>query len=479
VGVWGDYDNDGRLDIFVSGNPERLWHNEGDGTFRDVSATAGDIDDGRPSEGAAWADYDEDGLLDIYATSYEDWNGGNPIYYRDHLLHNDGGGRFTDVSDTSGIYDGLPEVDLAGRGAAWADYDNDGDIDLYVSNYRLKPNLMYMNDGSGHFTNIADDNGTQGTEKPAYPGVYAHTIGSAWGDYDNDGWLDLLASSLRHQWGWCFQDVTYLWHNEGDGLTFTEVHETAGIEFQETDSDVSWGDVDNDGWLDFYTTNVYQCQPATLYMNNGDGTFTNATYNSKLFTYNGWGVAMADTDGDGLLDVYARGYYRNRGPGGNYLKVKLRGRRCATPFQGANCSAIGARVTLEYGPGIQVREVQGGKGTGTQDSLVLHFGLGAETAVSRITVRWPSDCDDTIVDDPPVNSLVEVSETCVPAVEVDVLRGADASQALAPIGSWDGVGAFADNDPLGERLYFYEVDYPARIAVGWDPDNEHTLIAIR
>jgi len=464
-GLWGDYDNDGHLDVFVSAHAaDRLWRNRGDGTFEDASAAAGPISDTLPTEAGGWADYDNDGRLDFYKANYEDWNNGNPIYFPDVLLHGEAGGTFTDATASSGIgaieaAEGAAQngnTGLAGRGVNWGDFDADGCIDLHLSNYRLCPNLLLKNGCNGTFTDVGAATGVRGTERSgAYAGAYGHTIGSQWADCDNDGDLDLLQARLRHQWGWCFQDPTFLWRNEGPGLPFTETHDAAHVEYQETHSDVSWGDVDNDGDLDFYLSAVYECQPADLYLNQGDATFRNVTYASKLFNYGAWGTAMADFDGDGDLDLFNRGLWRNDGPvAGSWLKVRLDG-------SWANGAAIGARVSVTAGGRTMLREVEGGKGTSTQSSLTQHFGLGAAATIDAVDIRWPSQCTPTRITGVPVGVTLSVTEPCT-----TLLRGTD-PRTLTAFLPWDpSIDArLTDSDVLPSPLRCYAIEHDLRIYV--------------
>ena len=466
-GMWADYDNDGRLDLFAFGMADRLWRNLGDGTFQDVTALAGEVDDGLPTEAVGWADFDRDGFVDLYKANYEDWNGGAPIYFRDVLLRNMGDGRFADVTAAAGMGAEIAEP-LAGRGVNWGDFDGDGCIDLHVSNYRLNPNLLYRNECDGTFTEVGAATGVRGTERSgSFAGAYGHTIGSQWADFDNDLDLDLLQGQLRHQWGWCFQDPTFLWRNDVAARgVFEEIHDVLPIEYQEGHSDVAWGDVDADGDLDFYVTHVYSCQPAQLYLNEALEAFRNVTRASGLLTLNGWGVAMADADGDGDLDVFTRGLQRNDGPGGRSLQVRLVGNL-------ANGSAIGARLVLEDAWGRRhLREVEGGKGTGTQSSLTQHFGLGTATA-TRLTVTWPSSCSPTIIALPPSQGLIEVRESC------GRLRRGVAPDALVPWRTFDPRSSVVDAEALPESLRFYDTTADATLFVLKDAaSNPEILVQV-
>jgi hypothetical protein len=239
-GAWADYDNDGWLDFYATagvGNWDILWHNNGDGTFENVTVEAGNLYDDYNSQASGWGDYDNDGFVDLYVANYEvALSEGMP----DVLYHSNGDGTFTDVTVGAGIddYAKLP-FPYPGRGVAWGDYDNDGDLDIYISNYRLLPNYLWENNGDGTFTDRAFDRGVAGMER-WYSGqgpYYGHTIGSAWGDIDNDGDFDLFVANLVHKdnvWPWirgliCDDSKFYQNNGSAENYNFYDIRESAGI----------------------------------------------------------------------------------------------------------------------------------------------------------------------------------------------------------------------------------------------------------
>ena len=363
-------------------NHDVLWRNEGDGTFRDVSEEAGRPYDFLPTEAAAWGDYDADGWVDLYVANYErpvGWAEGRlSVGTPDLLWRNRGDGTFEDATAAAGM--DLPG--RCGRGVSWADYDRDGDLDLYVANYRLHPNYFWVNAGDGTFTDVGRINGTAGVR---VDGAYGHSIGAVWGDDDNDGDWDLLVANLAHPRFIAFSDKTMLYRSSGaPDFAFDDVRESAGITYSETHSNPAWGDVDNDGDLDLFLTDVYVGYQSFYYRNQGDGTYVDATYPSGIRVDNGWGCTWADYDGDGRLDLAARSLWRNEtADTGHWLQVRLVGVE-------SNAAAIGAVVEAQAGGRSLLRQVEGGSGTGVQSSLVLHFGLGEATSVETATVRWPS-----------------------------------------------------------------------------------------
>ncbi len=349
--AWGDYDNDGDLDLYLvnSGTANKLFRNDGGGVFADIVSAV--LNDAGFGFSGAWGDHDNDGDLDLYITNAGSFN---------KLLDNDGAGGFTDI--TSGP---LSSLGFSFSGA-WGDHDNDGDLDLYVGN-AFSPNQLLENQGGGTFTDITA--GPLGDAGSAY--------GVAWADYDNDGDLDLYVSNesaanklFRNDGGGVFADVT--------PLLLADIGGGRGI---------AWADYDNDGDLDLY---LNQSGSNKLFRNEGGGLFSDATDDSLVNAGNGLGAAWADIDSDGDLDLYiatsaaTKRLFRNEAVTGNHwVHVNLVG----SP---SNRSAIGARVRIVAGGLAQIREITGGSGYGSQNSLTAEFGLGSATVVDSIRISWPS-----------------------------------------------------------------------------------------
>ncbi len=380
---WGDYDNDGDLDLFVSNGgglasakSNFLYQNNGDGTFTKI-VTGSIVTDGLLTITSAWGDYDNDGWLDLFAGNY---GAGKNVLYR-----NTGAGAFTRVTDNIVVNDlaiGDP------NGCSWGDYDNDGRLDLFVVNggdVGIVPTLLYRNLGGGSFTKI-----TSGCIVTA-PIV---GVGCAWGDYDNDGFLDLFATQA---WQGHPERKSRLYHNNGAGgfecITSGATGTDAGF-----GTGCAWGDFDNDGFLDLFVC-WQEGKNNHLYHNNGDGTFTRVLTGSLVNDGgNSPGCAWADYDNDGFLDLFVSNgafvgtaqnnfLYRNDGNGNRWLKVKLVG-------GSSNRAAIGAKVRLAASIGgtqrRQMREISGGSGFASQNSLVAHFGLGTAITVETVRIEWPS-----------------------------------------------------------------------------------------
>ena len=409
-GIWGDYDNDGCVDYFGQGRPDVLLRNNCDGTFTNVTEESGvnDLQDVRdcdgdgleeasPTEGAAWADVDGDGFLDLYLANYE-CSSEHDYYqnYRDRLWINQGDGTFEERSRSFGISDAFH----AGRGVTTVDIDRDCDTDIFVSNYRLDPNFFYENIGGDELFDVAIDVGVQGVETQ---GAYGHTIGTAAGDIDNDGDFDLIAANLAHPFYYHFSDLSMVLMND-DG-EFTDEAAERGIIYRETHSNPVLFDADNDGDLDLFVTCVYRGRDSDFYENDGGGYFTLRNYESGLVVDNGWGAAASDFDNDGDVDLAAYELFENRSDSGAWLQVRAIGTR-------SNRSAIGTTIEVEAGGITQLRQVSGGSGTSSQDSFTQHFGLPVDVStVERVTIHFPNgNGADVVLNDVDANQRVYVTE---------------------------------------------------------------------
>lgn len=371
----GDYDNDGFLDLFVANlsGGSALYHNDAGAKFRNTTATAGVKGSSASSYSAAWADFDRDGRLDLYVA-----NGNQNAGTRNFLYHNLGGGRFEDVAGRAGV-DGMD----SSLGCAWADFDDDGWPDLYVANFG-QANRLYRNNGDGTFTDRAAHAGVDDSGRGA---------GAAWGDYDNDGDLDLYLFNTN-----LGQGANRLYRNNGDG-TFADA--SAGVRGTGDGEAAVWGDFDNDGWLDLFLVNRsdVSSQRNRLYRNLGGAGFADVTAQAGVLGSGvGQPAAAADYDGDGLLDLYVgnlpgkrEDLFRNRTSGGNALVVRLVGTT-------SNRAAIGARVVVRVGQLDLRRDVQSSSGRSSQDQLWPHFGIGDATVVDEIQIRWPSGAVQRIED---------------------------------------------------------------------------------
>jgi hypothetical protein len=364
--TWGDYDNDGDLDLYlVNGGANRLFRND-DTTF--VDATSGVLGDAGWAWNGAWVDYDNDGELDLYIVNY---NGTNK------LLRNDSG-TFSDVS--SGAIGDAGH----GHGAAWADYDNDGDQDVYIGNEGA--NKLIRNDGGGVFVDVTS----------AVTGDEGWARGVAWADYDNDGDFDLYIAN--------YGTANKLLRN--DGGTFVDVT-ASPLDDPGYGQGVAWADYDHDGDSDLYLVNYGSSNK--LFRNDG-GSFADVTTVATGHTGNDRGAAWADYDDDGDMDFYvahsdgANLLLKYVGENDNHwLHVRLVGTE-------SNASGIGARVRVVTPGGSQMREISGGDGYCSQGSLTAEFGLGSSGAADTVVVTWPSGIVQTLRSVPADTVLVVVEE---------------------------------------------------------------------
>jgi hypothetical protein len=415
--VWGDYDNDGYPDLYISQYGKNvLYRNNGNGTFTDVTEKAGvaATELGTTFHSAVtFFDYDRDGRLDLYAGGYANFLPGSqracdighgvmnpcrPMVYPGSpavLFHNNGDGTFTDVTRAAKIYqpNGFNLAVEAG------DFDNDGWPDLFVANDAVDA-YLYHNNHNGTFTNVATTSGMAFTENgDAMSGMCV-----ALGDYANDGNLDLFITDFQLM-------SDHLWRNDGKGH-FDEVEDTAGIAVP-TKQEVGFGggffDYDNDGWLDIFVANggvwpdiakisneLHYKQVDSLFHNEHNGTFTEVSKMSgDGFTqpYAGRGVAFADFDNDGRMELVVANsgdpplLLHNDGVAGgtpnHFVNFRLVGTR-------SNRDAMGARIRLRAGGIWQTREIAGGGSFLSQSDLRAHFGLGHNTTAEEVDVRWPS-----------------------------------------------------------------------------------------
>jgi hypothetical protein len=410
--VWGDYDNDGFPDLFVSQYGRNvLYHNNGDGTFTDVTdkAKVGGTDFGTLfHSGAVFFDYDRDGRLDLYVAGYVNLEAGPrycpllgvqsscpPSAYKGSagiLYHNNGDGTFTNVTEAAGVY----TPDGKGLAVGVGDYDNDGWPDLFVANDGMVAYLFH-NEHNGKFSEVGLTAGMAVTAR----GNTMAAMCIALGDYDNDGWLDLYISDFQ-------KSSDHLWHNDHEG-GYWEVSYEAGIE-RPTHDVLSFGggffDYDNDGWLDLFIANghvypeVEQADPQThfkqintLFHNEGNGKFVETTAQAGdgfKTPYVGRGVAFADFDNDGFIDVVIGNngdspllLHNSGGNGNDFVNFRLVGTK-------SNRDAIGARIRIVAGGVPQIREIAGGGSYISQSDLRANFGLGKAKRVETIEINWPS-----------------------------------------------------------------------------------------
>lgn len=425
--VWADYDNDGWLDLYVVRyGTNLLFHNEQGKGFTNVTVKAGIRHTGKGTS-ATWGDYDADGYLDLYVTNWscypecgEEPDPAENALAQDVLYHNNGNGTFSDVSNLL-VYEKLLG---SGFGASFVDYDNDGDVDIYVVNDMLKNpigNVLWRNDGSGCDGWCWTDSSAQ-----AKAGIKTYAMGLGIGDYDNDLDLDFYFTNIVNR-------MTLL-QNQGDG-TFADMTNKSGTGIGPSPA-VGWGsaffDYDNDGLLDLYVTTTQFVEsksrgpggtylpplalldpyPDVLFKNNGDGTFIDVTpYRWRGESHSTMGIAYADYNNDGWVDYvlgqWNEGYalYRNtagEAPNNRWLTLRLIG------GGHINQNAVGARVYLTTTDDRQqMQEVICGSSLGSGNDLAVHFGLG-NAAISQVRIVWP-DGTTNLLEDLPENRMLQIT----------------------------------------------------------------------
>ena len=430
-GCAADYDNDGDSDLYVTNyGRSRLFSNNGDGTFADVTASA--IEDHQTEKrytGCAWGDYDQDGYLDLIVVSHVSENA-DIVMSRAFFLglaglslyRNERDGTLANVTYLLGdtavrpIDGNAGNIFGAGFQPGWLDFDNDGDMDLYVVNdvgREVHPNVLWRNDGAGSgekwtFTDVSMALGAQ---------ARMDGMGLAVGDYDLDGSLDMFMTNINDN---------VLLRNNADGTGFTNVADDAGVGTGKIGLKIriSWGtfffDYDNDGDEDLYVASGYlgedlqpanpRHQPNLLLRNERNGTFVDISSGSGTDDPGvGRGAAFLDYNNDGCLDLLLANYgqasrlLQNRCDSGNHwLIVNVRGTV-------SNRDGIGARITLTAADSVQIREVSAGGSQMGQNMPGVHFGLGAADTVDSLTIRWPSGNTQTIVG-VPANQRIDIVE---------------------------------------------------------------------
>lgn len=369
--IAADFDNDGFADLF-SWSALKLYRNEGGRKFAEVAMP----DLPRiTSRGAVWADFNNDAYVDLYVGGYE---GSERSML---LLINEGGQSFR-VARSEGNH--------ATRGVTACDFDEDGDTDVYVSNYRLQPNLLWRNEDH-KLKNVAAEYGAIAT-KPGFGG--GHSIGACWGDFNSDGRIDLFAGNFAHVDGRGDQPKSRFLKNRGkdNGYKFEDLG-PCGIQYQESYASPAAGDYDNDGFPDLYFTTVYgvasfgRPNHSVLFRNDGQFAVTDVTAAAGLAklppTYQ---AAWADFDNDGDLDLATAGkLFQNQGTPHAWLKVRLTG-----DGRRVNRSAVGGQVRVRLGTHTLTRQVEAGTGEGNQNDLTMHFGLGRHQGPLQLEVLWPN-----------------------------------------------------------------------------------------
>jgi enediyne biosynthesis protein E4 len=410
-----DYDNDGHVDLYVTGyNRNFLYHNNGDGTFTDVTEKAGVTGvsiSGKKLWGiaAAWVDYDNDGKIDLFVTNYLDWSFGNskvcgapgkrlscsPTLYKGEpniLYHNNGDGTFTDVSDSMGISQHIGK----GMGVAIADYNDDGWMDIFVANDNDRNFLFRNREGKGF-----DEVGVESFVAYTDNGVPVSSMGVDFRDWDNTGRSSIFVTALG-------TETFPLFHSEGNGL-FSDDSYKAGIGFRSFQMS-GWGagiqDFDNDGYKDLFTANSHVSenadidgqqhyrQPNAIFRNMRDGTFRDVSSDAGpalQIRAAHRGCAFGDLNNDGKIDVVvsaigspAELLYNTSTGDNHWILIRTVGIK-------SNRDGIGTRIKITGASGlVQHNHVTTAGSYASSNDPRVHFGLGSDTVIREIELRWPS-----------------------------------------------------------------------------------------
>jgi len=423
-----DYNNDGHVDVLVLRGawrqsegtyPNSLLRNNGDSTFTDVTVEAG-LDRRLPTQTAAWGDYNNDGYVDLFIGNEHKGSQVAPSV----LYRNDGDGTFTEISGEAGL--GIKEYV---KGVTWGDYNNDGHADLYIS-VLDGHNLLFRNEGKEEGTNdtcsFTDVTSEAGVAEPeaSFPTWF-------W-DYNNDGHLDLFVSGYqvdlgdvaREYLGEPLQNTTFprLYRNNGDG-TFTDVAKEVGLHKVLYTMGSNYGDLNNDGLLDFYVgtgdPDFRSLMPSRMFLNDNGDSFSEVTLSGHFGNIQkGHAVAFADFNNNGRQDIYMdmggalegdtyqNLFFRNPGFENNWLTIRVVGAE-------SNRLGIGARIELVVKTEGRSRElhrvVRAGSSFGG-NPYRTHIGLGAAQTVERLTVRWPASGQVQTFTEVPVNESIQIRE---------------------------------------------------------------------
>jgi enediyne biosynthesis protein E4 len=427
----GDFDNDGYPDMLVTGYGHTiLYHNNGDGTFTDVTAKAGVADEGNWSASAGWFDYDRDGYLDLLICNYIQWTPKTNLWCGEHkpgyraychpdnyrgerlkLYHNNHDGTFTDVSDASGV--AKPEA--KGLGVVLADFNNDGWPDIMVANDTW-PNFLFLNNHDGTFRDVSFTSGVAASED----GKYEAGMGTDAADVDGDGWLDIYVTHLDFE-------LNRLYHNNHDE-TFDDVTFSSGLGNKSiflSGVSARMIDYDNDGWVDIfqangsmldnihlYHTEVSWEEPKLMSRNLGEGKFEKVSDQlgaDFMKPTAGRGSAVADFDNDGDLDIaisnsndYPQLLRNDGGNANHWLEIMLVGTK-------SNRDGRGAALKLVSEGFVEYRQAQGGMSYMSAQDPRIHFGVGQRKTIESLEITWPSGIVDKLTN-LPIDQIITVKE---------------------------------------------------------------------
>ncbi len=403
--VWADVDNDGNLDCFSRRgmNRDKMFWGKSDGTLEEDTDSTLILD--QPTVTPMWLDYNRDGLLDLFIAYGRTSNQGQETYYPDQLFKNLGNRKFENVTDAAKISDGEPAPYYDCWGASICDYNNDLLPDVFVATYRLAPDLLYKNNGDGTFNEVGQETGARGAPT-AQAGYFGHGMGSDWGDYNNDGAVDLAVGNLGHpDWRGQVSNPSLIFKNEGPpDYNFQNVQPEIGLKFFEMNAGMCWADLNLDGYLD-----LFHCQYSydkkgdgvdrlsRLYINQGpenDYELKDLTWEYGATIHGAWSPVRLDYDNDGDMDLLIASakenvkLFRNDLPSkGKWLQIKLNG----SPENNVNMDAFGSSITVYAGGKSFLRSHPGSimNARASQSTNICHFGLGDVEKIDSVVITYP------------------------------------------------------------------------------------------
>ncbi|WP_029273699.1 FG-GAP-like repeat-containing protein [Flavobacterium sp. KJJ] len=439
--IQADYDNDGDIDIFVlrgawmrkyGRQPNSLLRNNGDGTFTDVTLKSGLYSE-FPTQAGTWNDFNNDGYLDLFIGNESSDNESYPS----ELYLNNQDGTFTNVAKAAKC-----DVIAYIKGVTSADYDNDGDIDLFLSGMNKRKTLLKntgLKKGIPQFKDVTDQAGLAGINVMTFPTWF-------W-DYDNDGWQDIFVCGYQYN-GSIAGEIAmealnipnesskmYLYHNNHDG-TFSDVSEISGLSKTVFAMGSNFGDIDNDGFLDMYlgtgNPDYRSLAPNRLFRNMGNGKFADVTVSGRVGNLQkGHGVAINDLDNDGdndifievggayLGDSFSNSLYLNPGQNNNrWIKLKLEGTE-------SNRSAIGTKVKVtfkENGVSRSLYRILNSGGSFGASALRMEIGIGKATTIDQIEITWPKDQKKKVFKNVKPNQYIKIIEGEDNFSKIDIKR---------------------------------------------------------
>jgi hypothetical protein len=426
--VQADYNNDGRIDVFImrgawlfaaGKHPYSLLRNNGDGTFTDMTFPSGLGEENYPGQAAGWADYDLDGWLDLFIAGEEGPQNRAPS----RLFHNNRDGTFTDVTNKAGV-----ATHLLVKGCTWGDFNNDRYPDIFVSTLSGPANIgptkrLYRNNHDGTFTDVAAEAGIADMGGPTFPTWF-------W-DYNNDGIQDLFVAAYhattsqvaRYYMGETLDaGMPHVYRGTADGK-FVEVTKELGLEEPTLVMGCNYGDLNNDGWLDMYlgtgSPDYKMVIPNKLYLNKEGQRFVDVSEAAGMaHLQKGHAVAFADLDADGDQDVFEQmggaypvdkfvdGLFENPGFGNNFVSVELVGVK-------SNRFGVGSRIRVDVEEGGKTRSIYKWVNSGSSfgcNSMRQQIGIGQATSVRRIEVYWPASDTTQSFENLTVNGIVRITE---------------------------------------------------------------------